>query len=121
MELLSIIFVFLGMFIVLQYFGRYLWDYKVSKSNIQIVLFCFIPVFYISLENIIDIRKISALEMLSRIFTVHWVNKLYSKEYVLISRKSSFFSGLIISPDDADGFIAKVLENQSQKGTSLES
>lgn len=115
MELIKTIFIFLIMLVLFQYFGRYIWRYSVQKTRIQIYLFYFIPFYHISLNKITDITKISTKEMLSRIFTLHWINKLYSKEFIMLTRKAFIFTRLIISPEDPDTFISQIRKNQEIK------
>ena len=115
MELFEIIFIFLIILVLFQYLGHYIWRYSVHKNRIQIYLFYFIPVYYIPLDKITDATKISTREMLSRIFTLHWINKTYSREYVMLTRKAFIFTRLIISPENPDTFISQIRRNQGIK------
>lgn len=95
--------------VLLHFLGKYLYQYRIGEESIQIRLFCLIPIFTIAFKNITEVRKITFGEALWKVFTLKWVNRIYSKEYVLIRWKGRIFSAIIISPKNTDAFVLEVL------------
>lgn len=93
-----------------QVISRYIYNYKISKNSIKIVLFGKIPLFRIPFSNIMEIRKISFKEALSNdeyFLALRFGNRMWG-ECVLIRKKKGLFKVILITPDKADEFISKV-------------
>jgi len=96
--------------LIFQFLGRYLYDYRISKTCIKIVLLAKIPLFRIPFSNIIEIRKISFKEGLGNddsYSALKFGNRIWG-EGVLIRRKKGLFKKVLITPDKPDEFISKI-------------
>ena len=104
---LSIIVIYLR-----QIIGRYIIVYKIKKDGISISYFGIFPIMKVKYNNIKNIYKTSLNMNISNILSITIVNRI-SKEPVIIEKKKAFvlFRTIIISPDNPDQFIEKVLEN----------
>ena len=112
--ILIIVFVLLiiSTALLFQYAGRYAYNYKIREAGIEIALFGKIPMKRIHFNNIVEIRKTSFKETLpfksAEMFSaLRFGNRIWG-EIVLVRQKEGITKIVLISPDNADGFIHEV-------------
>lgn len=101
-----------------QGFGRYFYNYRVNNDRIEFLLFGQLPFFSILLTKDVEVNMVPLKSTLRTDFsTLRLGNKIFGR-VVEIKRGSGLFKRILITPDDADLFIAdvnKVRENNLKK------
>ncbi|MBF0330143.1 MAG: hypothetical protein HQL10_13395 [Nitrospirae bacterium] len=109
-------FVLLLLFTALlfQSMARYVYNYKIGKTGIEIALFGKIPLKRIPFDNISEIKKTSYKETFftkstEMFLALRFGNRIWG-EIVLVRQRKGFIKIVLITPDNADGFIQEVLQ-----------
>ena len=112
--ILIILFVSLIACVVLlfQYAGRYVYNYEIKETGVEIVLFGKIPLKRMDFNNIVEIRKTTYKETMpfknAEMFsTLRFGNRIWG-DIVLVRLKKGFVKAVLITPDNADRFINDV-------------
>jgi hypothetical protein len=90
---------------------RFVYGYRVENHAVEIVLFHALPVYRVPVDDIELIQKVSWSELGAGGSILRLGNRL-AGQCVLIQRRGGRFQRIVITPDDADGFISQVAANQ---------
>ena len=91
---------------------RYLYNYKIEGDGIAVKLFSAITVMRMRISDILEIRQCSFKELLMPSFAFRLGNRLWG-ETVMIRKRRGLFRTIIMTPDNAAGFIEEVRRMQS--------
>lgn len=94
---------------------RYIYNYRITRNGIEIVLFRKLPIISIPFENIADIREIAFWETLpfksiDMFFALRLGNKVWGK-IVLVQQRQSIIKILLITPTNTDEFVREVKQH----------
>jgi hypothetical protein len=86
--------------------------YRLTDSEIEVLLFGLVPESKTKLQDIVEVRKVSFSELLpwKNLESVGWFrlsNRLWG-EGVLVRRKRGFFRNFVITPDQPDEFVEEL-------------
>jgi hypothetical protein len=90
---------------------RFLYGYRVENNAVEIVLLHVLPVYRVPIDEIELIKKASWSELGLGGSTLRLGNRL-AGQCVLIQKRDGWFRRIVITPDDADGFIRQVAASQ---------
>jgi len=111
------VLIFLLMFIGNLYAARYIVRYTVGKETLRIELFGLFPVRRIKLEDIVEVKIISAwIDTLpfSKEFRLpfliaeRWPSYVFQKKGVFVRKKTGVSRFLILSPENPEEFTNKI-------------
>lgn len=114
--MIVVIIIFISLIIcsglLFQFLGRYAVNYRISEKYVDVLLFWKIPLMHIKLRDVTEVRTISikgtmSLKGIDGLLALRCGNRIFGK-IVLIRRKNSIFKTILITPDNAEGFISKV-------------
>jgi hypothetical protein len=96
--------------VVLQFFGRYLLNYRLDEAGVTFLVFRVLPVKTIPYGDIESARA-SGMSgaMFSGLMGWKWQNRLFGR-VVVIARKYGMLRNVLITPDDPDRFAAQINE-----------
>lgn len=83
-----------------------IYDYRFVGDRIEVVLFRFMPVYTINIEDVGSIKVGDWRDL--GFSTVHFGNRLRVSGVVVIEKKSGLFRRVAITPRDPDAFVAEV-------------
>lgn len=119
------VFVVVVLFVVLfvlgyLYAARYINQYEVGSRAIEIKLFGVAAVRRIQLQDIVEIQTISWTQTLpfakgfrpAFLVAERWPSYIFSTRGVFIRKRSGISRFLVLSPQNPDEFVRKVLESQ---------
>ncbi len=86
---------------------RFVFGYRVANHAVEIVLFHALPVYRLPVDNIELIQKVSWRELGAGGSILRLGNR-FARQCVLIQRRGGRFRRIVVTPDDADGFIGQV-------------
>jgi hypothetical protein len=89
-------------------FGRFI-SYPITNNKIKLVLFNFLPIEWVSLKNIKEIKVWESVDYKHLFYySRRWENRFYGN-YIIIEREDwMFFRFIILSPENPAQFIAEV-------------
>lgn len=91
-----------------QKFGKLAVYYDLSDDRFRVFLFRLVPVFSVKISEISNVRKISFSETFGLgFFTLRLGSKMFG-EMVLIEKRKGFFRSALITPDNAESFVAEI-------------
>ncbi len=95
------------------FFMQVVLTYQITPSHLRVVLFGLLPVCAIPLCDA-TVKKMTHRDLITspdffRYSTM--VNRLFVREFVFIRKRSGFSRYIIISPDNPDEFIIKLIES----------
>jgi hypothetical protein len=92
-----------------QYGLRYVYGYRIANGRVEIVLFRIVPIRWVSLKNIKEVRAIGSNDWgaLGPWDAERWGNRIVGP-MVLIERREGISKKLLITPDNPDEFIRNV-------------
>ncbi len=98
--------------LMFQLMARYLYNYRVTDDEIQIVLFGRIPLRRIPVRDIVEVRRVAntAINPISNpevFYSERWGNRIWGNT-VFIQKARGLSRRLLITPDDPDEFIRQV-------------
>jgi len=95
---------------VLQFFGRYLLDYRLDDDGVTFLVCRSLPVKTIAYRDIESARAAGmGGAMFSGLTGWKWQNRLFGR-VVVIARKYGMLRNVLITPDDPDQFAARINE-----------
>lgn len=102
---------FIVVFLLIGQYGlRLFYGYRLTANSVEIIMFHFLPIMKIPYEVILNIRRCTLRELgPAKSGLIRFGNRLLGS-YVLIERNRGLFRNVVITPDNADAFIQKVLE-----------
>lgn len=106
----AIICLLIATILLAQFTLRYIYNYQISDTGIEIVLFSRVPVKKIYFSNIEEIRKLSFKETLLLFSALRFGNRVYG-DIVLIRQRKGLVKTILITPDNADRFVGEVLQH----------
>lgn len=86
---------------------RFVYSYRVENRAVEIVLFHTLPVYRVPIDDIDRIQKASWGELGIGGVILRLGNRP-GGQCVLIQRRTGRFRSIVVTPDDADGFISQV-------------
>jgi hypothetical protein len=92
---------------------RYIYNYKIEGDRIAVKLFSTMTVMRIRIDDILEIRQCSSRELLMPSFALRLGNRLWG-EAVVIRKRRGLFRAIIMTPDNAAGFVEEVRRIQSK-------
>lgn len=100
-----------------------IYDYRVTDSSVEILLFRFFPIRRVVIRDIAEVRLISWRETISSLplyFAESWGNRLWHlwRQYpgVLIRKNKGLSKSLLLTPKDPQTFIHVVKERMKERG-----
>lgn len=110
--IVAILILFIVTILIVQFTFRYVYNYRVSNTRIEIVLFGKIPIKSIPFSNIVELRKMAFKETLpfksmEMFLALRFGNRVWG-QIVSIQQKKGLIKTILISPDNADRFIEDV-------------
>ncbi len=89
------------------YTASYIYDYTITTSGVQIVLFKKIPIARINASDIVEMKEISFKDslLISPFFTARLGNRM-SRTCVLLRTSRWFVRTILITPDNPKSFIS---------------
>ena len=91
--------------LLIQFFGCYAINYKVTPEKLKIVLFGRFTVFSLLLTNVVEARQITLLQAVRPHFkTIRFGNRLYGN-IVEIRYHSGIFTRILVTPANPQTFI----------------
>jgi len=99
------------------------YNYRITDVGISIVFFGTIPVMRIYFTDIIQIKKLSYIELLpfnkktnhGALSALKFGNRLWGETVLIRKYKGLFFKTIVITPDHADNFISEVMRHIGKK------
>jgi hypothetical protein len=86
---------------------RYVFRYEVTEKAIKGLLFGIIPVFTLPVEDLVDVRRCSPLEVIRTPLAWRWGNRMWGAA-VLVTRRRGLIRKTLLSPDAPDVFVDDV-------------
>lgn len=93
---------------------RFGYSYRVENRAVEIVLFHTLPVYRVPVDDIDRIQKASWGELGIGDVILRLGNRL-GGQCVLIQRRTGRFRRIVVTPNDADGFIGQVTTAQGRR------
>ncbi len=110
----ALIFLLIFTILLVQFTMRYIYNYQIRDTAIEIVLFGKIPIRRIPYNNIAEIRKLPfkvvlplSIEMFS---ALSFGNRVWGTG-VLVRKKKGMIKQILITPDNPDRFIFETLQH----------
>ena len=104
-----------------QWFGRYIWNYRVTEKSIQIVLFGTIPIINIDYDAMAYLCELTTKEVFTKgAFVYRWGNKLFTRHNEKKKKNKGLIKTIIITPDDAQAFVQEVRRHMHTLGLDSE-
>jgi hypothetical protein len=95
---------------------RVLYGYRVENRAVEIVLLHVLPVYRLPIDDIELIQKVSWSDLGIGGGTLRLGNR-FAGQCVLIQKRNGWFRRIVITPDDADGFISQVATSRQSHPT----
>lgn len=86
---------------------RFVYSYRVENRAVEIMMFHTLPVYRVPVDDIDLIQKASWGELGIGGATLRLGNRL-GGQCVLIRKRTGRFRRIVVTPDDADGFVSQV-------------
>lgn len=86
---------------------RHIFRYQISSKAIRGLLFGSLPLFSVPLDDVIEVRRCAAREVIVTPLAWRWGNRIWGSA-VLIVRRHGIIRKIFLSPDAPDTFVADV-------------
>jgi hypothetical protein len=109
--------IFLALFVFMSFLFWLLFGYKISEKGIVIKLLRLVPVYFIPIDDIVEVNK-ESYGIMFLYYTLNRLiirNNLFTKAVVIKCRKNIFYKEVEISPINPDNFILEVREKINKK------
>ncbi len=108
--MIDVIVAFIFLLILAQFIGRYIINYQIRDTAIEIVYFGIIPIMRIPYNNIAEIRKVTFIEASLMFFPLRFGNRFWGT-IVAVRKKKGILKIIVITPDNPDRFISETLQH----------
>ncbi|MDD5491856.1 MAG: tetratricopeptide repeat protein [bacterium] len=98
------LFIFILIFVLLQYVPRLFFWYSIKEDGIHFMIWGIIPLRMVLFKNIVEVRVLRRFEGLKYIFHRNWRNRVIGKQ-VLIRTKEGFIKEILLTPGKPAKFV----------------
>lgn len=110
----GIIFSIVALWFFAQVFWRFVISYRVTDTALHVIAFHIIPIWYIRLDNINEIKTVAFRDFLpwnTGMQSFGWLNmgnRFYAPKGVLVEKKRGMIRKTYLTPDNPDAFVTEI-------------
>jgi hypothetical protein len=96
----------------MHYLGPFIYGFRVKDRAVEVVLFKIVPIYRLSVDDIMLVEARSWLDFGITGFTALRMTNHFTLRGVLIQKRKGLFRHIVIAPDDPGAFVERVAESQ---------